>query len=132
MAKQKLPPAKNWEEREVKDWNAVTFHEYMRYLHKKHYGTSYVAKNMAIQNKNIKRMYEEFGKEVTKRFIELCFKNYRPSNGYSGANFMFFYSYLKDRYLPMAEQQLQKEQQREKRKDQVKEIDENELDKFFS
>jgi hypothetical protein len=129
----KLPPAKDWRARDIKDWNAVTFHEYLKEAHKKRYGTSYVAKNMGIQNKNIKRMYDEYGKEVTKKFIDLCFIHYKPTGRYAGANFMFFYSYLKDRYLPMAEIEVRKEKEREIRKEQrtkVKQDIQSIIDKF--
>jgi len=125
MARKKLPPAKDWRARELKDWTATTFHEYMKHLHKETYGTSYVIRDIKVHNACIKRMYEEYGKEVTKRFIELCFKNYKPSGKYAGANFMFFYTYLRERYLPIAEKQIAKEQKLAEQKEQQKVSDDD-------
>lgn len=109
MAK-KLPPAWDWENRNIENWNAVTFHNYMKYLHPIKYGTPYPTTNkyMMIQNKNIKRMYTEHGREVTKRFIDLCFDKVKPGSGYAAITFNFLYAYHRERFLPLAVRDIQR------------------------
>jgi len=130
MARKKLPPAKDWRARELKDWTAVTFHEYMKDRHKELYGTSYVARSIPIQNRNIKWMCEQYGKDVTKRFIDLCFQNYKPSGKYAGANFMFFFTYLRERYLPIAERQIEKERKLAEQQQQ-QQVSEEEINRII-
>ena len=127
----KKPPAKDWKARDLKDWTAVTFHEYLKDKHKEVYGTSYVTRNIKIQNKNIKWMYEKYGKDVTKRFIDLCFKNYKPSGRYAGANFMFFFTYLRERYLPIAERQIEKERKLAEQQQQQQQVSEEEINRII-
>lgn len=126
----KLPPAKDWKSRDIKDWSAVTFHEYLKYMHKQAYGTSYVTRNIKIQNACIKRMYQQYGKDVTKRFIDLCFKNFKPRGKYAGANFMFFYTYLREQYLPIAERQIAKEKKLSQQKEPQK-VSEEEINQII-
>ncbi|MBH8600937.1 hypothetical protein [Thermoactinomyces sp. CICC 23799] len=107
MASKKLPPAKNWRELDINDWNAITFYEYLKYMHLKTYGTKYSVKNMVMHNGLVKRVYQKHGKQATKRFIELCFHRFKPRNGHKGANFIYFYTYLK-KYMEDAEREIER------------------------
>lgn len=101
MARTKLPPAKDWRAREIKDWNATTFREYLvEKVHEK-YGVKYVTNSIQIESANIKRMYTEYGREVTKKFIDACLKEYRSTNpAYPYPTFLFMFSYMRERVLP--------------------------------
>ncbi|MBA4542869.1 hypothetical protein H1164_08140 [Thermoactinomyces daqus] len=89
MPKEKLPSAKNWRERKIETWNATTFHEYLKHKHQERFSLSYRAGNIRGQNSQIKRLYEEIGKEATKEFIDLCFQTYKPRQGYNSLNFFY-------------------------------------------
>lgn len=102
MARKKLAPAKEYENRDINDWNAVTFRAYMFDLHEKKLGIPYVSNNIAIENTNIKRLCDQYGKETTKHFIDICFDEYRPSPKYRGLSFMFMYTYMRERNLTKA------------------------------
>lgn len=117
MGRVKLPPAHNWKEREIKDWNAVTFRAYLTELHEKEYKSKYFTNSIRMENPCIKRMYTEFGKEVTKTFIDICFQNYKPRPPYRGVNFMFCYTYLRSKYLPLAIERISQELEQEKHKE---------------
>ena len=101
MAK-KLAPANEWQNRELKDWNAITFRSYIAAKHEKKYKLPYVTNSIAAENKNIKRMYEEHGKEVLKEFIDLCFENHRPSPKHRGITFFFMYTWMRESVLHLA------------------------------
>ncbi|WP_025846594.1 hypothetical protein [Brevibacillus agri] len=100
--KRKLPPAKAWREREVTDWNVTTFTEYLRDRHAELYGIPYVPGRggWRMEQGVIKRMGGEHGPEVVRRFIDGCFREYRPTRDYPGVNFTFMYTYMRARVLP--------------------------------
>ncbi|WPS88787.1 hypothetical protein SMD22_07500 [Brevibacillus halotolerans] len=103
MTKRKLPPAKAWREREVSDWNTTTFTEYLRDRHAELYGLPYVpARGWRSEQGMIKRMIDEHGAEVVKRFIDECFREYRPTREYPGLSFTFMFTYMRARNLPKA------------------------------
>jgi len=107
LAKEKLAPAKEWKNRSVSDWNAISFRNYMMDLHEERFKLPYITNNIAAENKNIKRMFDEFGKETTKVFIDLCFEEYRPSPQYPNLSFFFMYSWMRERVLPQAIKKVQ-------------------------
>jgi type III secretion system FlhB-like substrate exporter len=101
MAKTK-PKATDWKNRDIADWNATTFRSYLADAHEEALGVPYVANSIPVEAKNIKRLIEENGPMVVKRFIDLCLENYKPSSMYPSINFMFMYSYMRERQLPRA------------------------------
>lgn len=105
----KLPPAYDWKGRDIKDWNALTFRAYMKHLHEEKFKIPYVTNSIAAENKNIKRTYEEYGKEVTKAFIDICFDEYRPSPQYPNLSFFFMYTYMREKCIPRAIKKVQAE-----------------------
>jgi len=100
MAKAKLPPAKDWQARNISDWNAQTFLAYLRAKHEEKYSSPYIGKPIPQESKLIKNMYEQYGRELTKEFIDACFLQYRPSGEYLGVNFHFMYTYMREYALP--------------------------------
>ncbi|QDX93587.1 hypothetical protein EEL30_15555 [Brevibacillus laterosporus] len=103
MTKRKLPPAKAWREREISDWNTTTFTEFLRDRHEELYGLPYVpARGWRAEQGMIKRMIDEHGAEVTKRFIDGCFREYKPTREYPALTWTFMYVYMRARILPKA------------------------------
>lgn len=96
----KLPPANDWKARDIEDWNATTFRAYLADRHQERFGIPYVTNNIAAEARNIKRMYEQYGKQVTKDFIDECLRQYRPGPNYQGITFFFMFSYMRERVLP--------------------------------
>jgi hypothetical protein len=100
MAK-KLPSAKDWKAREIKDWNATTFRSYLAEKVEEKYGVPYVTNSIPKEAAAIKRMSTDHGPEVLKDFIDACLKEYRSSNPmYPYPNFMFMYSFMREKWLP--------------------------------
>ncbi len=69
------------------------------YLHAKHketYGIPYVTNNRGMEAKNLKLMIDEQGAEVTRRFIDKCFAEKKPTLKYPGCNFAFMFSYMRE------------------------------------
>ncbi|OAJ75122.1 hypothetical protein AYJ08_05755 [Brevibacillus sp. SKDU10] len=103
VTNRKLPPAKSWREREVADWNTTTFTEYLRDRHAELYGLPYVpACGWRSEQGIIKRMIDEHGTEIVKRFIDGCFRTYKPTRQYPTLTFTFMYTYMRARVLATA------------------------------
>ena len=122
MAKAKIDK-KDWKNLEVKDWNATTFREYIKYLNVERFGVPAVTFNIRTENSMISAMIKEYGKEITKAFVEECVRKYKPNGNYPTVNFATMYSYMKGYELPrvvdaerkriVAQQALEKEKQTE-------------------
>jgi hypothetical protein len=114
MSKRKrtaLPPAHDWRARSLADWNATTFAAYLAERHEDMFGIKYVAgNNVARERAMIKRMIDEYGPDVTKRFIDACLAEYKPTPQYPGVSFTFMYSYMRARVLPRVLAEVQREQ----------------------
>lgn len=93
--------AKDWCARPVETWNTVSFTEYLRDRHTELYGIPYVPGRggWRAEQGMIKRMIDEHGPEVVRRFIDGCFREYRPTRDYPGVNFTFMYTYMRSRVL---------------------------------
>lgn len=98
----KLPNAKDWRNRPIETWNALSITEYLRHCHTELYGIAYVPGRggWRMEQGVIKRMVGEHGAEVVRRFIDGCFREYRPKRDYPGLSFTFMYTYMRDRVLP--------------------------------
>jgi hypothetical protein len=113
MSKRKrpaLPPAHDWRARDLADWNATTFAAYLAERHEDMFGIKYVAgNNVARERAMLKRMIDEYGPDVTKRFIDACLAEYKPTPQYPGVSFAFMYSYMRARVLPRVLAEAQRE-----------------------
>jgi hypothetical protein len=107
----KLPPAHDWRARNLADWNATTFAAYLAERHEDMFGIKYVAGNsVAMERAMLKRMIDEYGPDVTKRFIDACLAEYKPTTHYPGVSFTFMYSYMRARVLPRVLAEVQRAQ----------------------
>jgi hypothetical protein len=111
--KRNLPPAYDWRARDLADWNATTFAAYLADRHEDTFGIKYVAgNNVAMERAMLKRMIDEYGPDVTRRFIDACLAEYKPTPQYPGVSFTFMYSYMRARVLPRVLAGVQREAQR--------------------
>lgn len=98
MSRSKLPT--EWQKRPIEKWNAATFRNYLSDKHKELFGIDYIARNYAMEAKLIRTMIDAHGPELTRKFIDDCFADYRPTQNYPGVNFAFMYTYMRERILP--------------------------------
>ena len=106
---------KDWQNLPLERWNATTYREYLKHLHRKRYGIPYVTNNHAIEGRFLKNTWEEYGKLALKRFIEICFDEYKPTAKYPGLNFGFMYSYMRARIMPRVLKELSYQKKVEKK-----------------
>ncbi|MHB0802963.1 hypothetical protein PVK73_26405 [Bacillus thuringiensis] len=84
----------------IEKWNVTTFREYLKHEHEERYKISYVNRSYAMEGRMLKSFIAEHKPEATKRFIDVCFVDYKPTREYPGLNFAFMYSYMRSRLLP--------------------------------
>ena len=94
------PKPKDWRNRELSDWLVSTFQQYLRDVHEENYGLPYVTRSHAIEGRWLKTMISEYGSELTKVFIDECFREYKPTPQYPGLSFSFMFTYQRARVLP--------------------------------
>ena len=96
----KKPNAKDWQNRDIADWNTTTFRQFLADQHEAKYGIKYTTRSFAIEGRWLKAMVAEHGPEVVRNFMEACFAEYKPTRDYPGLNFAFMFSYQRARILP--------------------------------
>ena len=96
----KLPPAHDWQARDIEDWNVTTFHAYLADKHREMFGCEYVPfRGWQAEKGMLGRLIGTRGrpgthdKAMIKRFIDEAFDDYRPSKKYPGTSFGFIYAY---------------------------------------
>src|SRR5690625_4666098 len=99
----KLPPATDWQARQIEDWNVTTFHAYLADKHRDMFGCEYVPyrgwqaeKGMLGRLIGTRTRAGTHDKAIIKRFIDEVFKSYKPTPQYPGTNFGFLYSYRRN------------------------------------
>src|SRR5690625_2730933 len=100
----KLPPATDWQARDIGDWNTTTFTEYLKHKHREVFGIEYApfGGRWATEQGMIGRLIGTrtqkgtHSKAVVKRFIDEAFGTYEPTPQYPGTNFGFIYSYRRN------------------------------------
>lgn len=114
----KTPASAMWREYPLEKWNVTTFHSMISDLTREKYGVEYIptgignrAQRWSREKGMIKNAQERYGNAVLKRFIELCFENYKPSDEYPYVTFAFMYTYM-DRYLTQAQSEIAREARR--------------------
>lgn len=123
MAK-KLPPAKDWQARDIKDWNSHTFFAYLCDQHRKRRGIDYISsKGISLDMTLIKRMFEQYGKEETKMFIDECLKQYSGGARYKIATFWFMSTYMKAQVMPDIQLAMKRREQTAVEQDDLDDIE---------
>ncbi|AUS14806.1 hypothetical protein [Bacillus velezensis] len=108
-----------YETKPVAKWKTPDFIGYLHAKHKETYGIPYVTNNRGMEAKNLKRMIDEQGAEVTRRFIDKCFAEKKPTLKYPGCNFAFMFSYMRESVLSRVLTEVQAEQKRADRNEGV-------------
>ncbi|QAT64669.1 hypothetical protein EQZ20_06965 [Bacillus glycinifermentans] len=112
----------------VSKWNTRDFQAYLKAEHERLYGVPYVPMRgwkaeagMLGSWVGTKRKPGEYGPEVTKRFIDLCFAEYRPNPQYPGISFGWMKTYM-GRNLQRAVAEIKAEAAAQQRREQQAEI----------
>ena len=116
MTNNKLPPATDWQSRNIDDWNVTTFHAYLTDKHEEIFGCQYVPMRGWQAEKGIigrligtRAKKGTHDKRLIRRFIDEAFATYKPTPQYPGTNFGFIYAYRRNIL-----QRLEAEDRREK------------------
>ncbi|OJT57645.1 hypothetical protein [Bacillus licheniformis] len=112
----------------VSKWNARDFQAYLKAEHERLYGVPYVPMRgwqaeagMLGRWVGTKRKPGEYGPEITKRFIDLCFAEYRPTEEWPGVSFGFMQKWM-GRNLQRAVAEIRAEEAAQQRREQQAEI----------
>ncbi|SDZ05595.1 hypothetical protein [Thermoactinomyces sp. DSM 45892] len=89
-----------WREKAIEKWNATTFRQYLSDQHEERFGIPYVCNSIPMEAKNIRRMIDTYGPEITKTFIDECIRQHSPSHQYPGISFWFMFAYKRESILP--------------------------------
>src|SRR5699024_12727749 len=129
----KLPPAKDWRNRDIDDWNVTTFTEYLRDKHHEMFGVEYAPmRSWQLEQGQLGRLMGTRTKEGThskamvKRFIDEAFASYTPTAQYPGTNFGFIYSYRRN-LLQRIEAEASEKKRLKERMESVEDVDYTEL-----
>src|SRR5690625_400728 len=97
------PNAKDWQARDIDDWNVTSFTEYLRDKHREIFGIEYAPmRSWRMEQGQIGRLIGTrtkvgtHSKAVVKRFIDEAFESYKPTPQYPGTNFGFIYAYRRN------------------------------------
>lgn len=124
----KLPAAKDWRNRDLSDWNTLTFTEYLKATHKERFGIDYApfggtwAMEQGILGDLIGTASRTNPKprtasnETVKRFIDETFENYRPTTKYPGTSFGFMFTYRKGDWQRIQAEEISGKQREERQK----------------
>ena len=127
----KLPPATDWQARDIDDWNTTTFTEYLKHKHREQFGIEYApfGGRWATEQGMIGRLIGTRAKKGThsktavKRFIDEAFETYKPTADYPGTSFGFNYSYRRH-LLQQAEAEERTRRRRKKAKEETPSLSE--------
>lgn len=120
----KKPSQFDWRNRNLDDWNANTFIAFISDKTHELYGVDYApggsgskAQRWARERGMLKNAIGRYGNAVVKRFIEICWREYRTNkpDKFPYPTVVFMISYM-DRYFPQAQSEVAQEHARKARK----------------
>ncbi|MGN9867376.1 hypothetical protein [Bacillus swezeyi] len=110
----------------VSKWNVRDFQSYLKAEHERLFGLPYVPMRgwqaeagMLGSWVGTKRKPGEYGPEVTKRFIDLCFAEYRPTVEWPGVNFGWMKTYMGTKIQRVSAEIKAEEEARQRREQQA-------------
>src|SRR5690625_1802131 len=142
MTKRKLPPASNWQARDIDDWNVTTFTEYLRDKHRELFGIDYApfggtwGMEQGVLGDLIGTQSRKSPKPRTasnasvKRFIDETFDNYRPTSKYPGTSFGFMWTYRKTDWQRIQAEELA-DKRREERQQALADVDYSDVEAWL-
>src|SRR5690625_4767535 len=126
MTKRKLAPAKDWQNRNIEDYNVLTFTEYLKDAHKERFGIDYApfggtwAMEQGILGDLIGTASRTNPKprtasnEMVKRMIDEAFETYKPTDTYPGTSLGFTWHYRKEIWQQIQADELAKARRQER------------------
>ncbi|MEK5109906.1 hypothetical protein MHI57_24905 [Cytobacillus sp. FSL K6-0129] len=109
---------KDWRNLPIEKWNTTTFHEYLSDRNRELYGVTYqpfgsgsVKERWSVERGQLKNAIIEYGAEVIREYIDICFATHRVNPQYPAMSFGFVYAY-KRAELQQAELAVKRKQQR--------------------
>jgi len=120
-ATRKLAPAKDWRNRDLSDWNVVSFTEYLRDKHREQFGVDYApfGGKWAIEQGILGDLIgtqsrtnpkpRAASNAAVKRFIDETFAQYKPTAQYPGTSFGFMWIYRKNVWQQIQAEELARE-----------------------
>src|SRR5690606_16899455 len=128
----RMPPATDWQARDIEDWNVTTFTEYMKDKHRELFGCEYVPfggtwrteQGMLGRLIGTRAKPGTHDKAIIKRFIDETFEAYKPTPQYPGTNFGFMYSYRKYELQRIEAEEKRKKAAQVKSEEQAKDWEE--------
>lgn len=133
MTKPKLPHATDWRARNIADWNVSTFIAFIAETTAERYNAEYQpggrgakSTRWARERGMLKQAQGRYGNAVLRRFIEICWAEYRTNkpDEYPYPSFTFMYSYM-DRNFQPAQSAVAREQREAETAQQFEEISED-------
>lgn len=131
MTKRKLPPAKDWQARNIEDWNVVSVTEYLKDKHRELFGIDYAPHGgrwaleqgilgtlIGTQSRTNPKSRTASNEDV-KRFIDETFAQYKPSAQYPGTSFGFMWTYRKNVWQRIQAESMRKAEAEQKREEQA-------------
>lgn len=120
----KLPPASDWQARDIDDWNTTTFTHYLQDKHRELFGIEYAPmRSWRMEQGQIGRLIGTrtksgtHSKAMIKRFIDEAFSTYKPTPQYPGTNFGFMYAYRRNILQRLEAEEVSKIKQEKARKE---------------
>lgn len=116
----KKPTQYDWQARDITDWNANTFLAFIGDKTKELYGVDYAPGGQGAKSARwsrergmLKQAIGKYGNAVVKRFIEICWREYRTNKPelYPYPTVTFAISYM-DRYFVKAQSEIAAEKRR--------------------
>lgn len=138
MTKQHKSSQYDWQARELPDWNANTFLAFIGDKTKELYGVDYAPGGQGAKSARwsrergmLKQAIGKYGNAVVKRFIEICWREYRTTkpDQFPYPTWMFMYSYM-DRHFTRAQSEIAAEKRRTSEKP-TQEINYEELEEWL-
>lgn len=139
MAKAKKPSQFDWQARELPDWNVNTFMAYIADKTKELYGVDYAPGGTGVKTSRysrergmLKNAIGQYGNAVVKRFIEICWREYRTNKPeqYPYPTVVFMISYM-DRFFAVAQSEIAREGRIRRKDNSATKIDLDELENWF-
>lgn len=119
-ATRKLASAKDWRNRDLSDWNVVSFTEYLRDKHKEMFGVDYapmggrwgmeqgILGDLIGTQSRTNPKTRTASNAAVKRFIDETFAEYKPTAQYPGTSFGFMWTYRKNVWQQIQSEELAK------------------------
>lgn len=123
MTKRKLPPAKDWQARDIGDWNVSTFTAYLSDKHKEMFGVDYAPMRgwraeqgilgglIGTQSRKAPKP-RTASNALVKAFIDETFGSYTPNAQYPGTSFGFMWTYRKADWQRLQAEELARERRK--------------------